>query len=86
VRLTEIDLFGVYVAPTSLMMAAAWVVTITLRWSAADPVSRLVTRKWISSPCVVVSDPGAGVTLLAPGLGLITVLSETAQSGSRGGR
>jgi protein AaeX len=32
---TEIDLFGVYVAPMSMMIVAAWVVTIALRWSAA---------------------------------------------------
>ena len=32
---TEINLFGVYVAPISVVMVAAWVVTITLRWSAA---------------------------------------------------
>jgi protein AaeX len=31
VRFTEIDIFGVYVAPMSLMMVAAWLVTITLR-------------------------------------------------------
>ena len=31
VRFTEIDLFGVYVAPISLMMVAAWLVTIALR-------------------------------------------------------
>jgi Protein of unknown function (DUF1656) len=31
VRFTEIDLFGVYVAPMSLMMVAAWLVTIALR-------------------------------------------------------
>jgi hypothetical protein len=30
-RFTDIDLFGVYVAPISLMMVAAWLVTITLR-------------------------------------------------------
>jgi protein AaeX len=30
-RFAEIDLFGVYIAPMSLMMVAAWVVTITLR-------------------------------------------------------
>jgi hypothetical protein len=35
VRLTEINLFGVYVAPMSLMMVAAWVVTISLRRFAA---------------------------------------------------
>jgi protein AaeX len=28
VRFTEINLFGVYVAPVSVMMAAAWFVTI----------------------------------------------------------
>jgi hypothetical protein len=31
VRFAEIDLFGVYVAPMSLMMVAAWFVTIALR-------------------------------------------------------
>jgi hypothetical protein len=30
-RFTEIDLFGVYVAPMSLLMVAAWIVTIVLR-------------------------------------------------------
>jgi hypothetical protein len=30
-RFTEINLFGVYVAPISVMMVAAWVVTIGLR-------------------------------------------------------
>jgi protein AaeX len=30
-RFTEIDLLGVYVAPISLMLVAAWVVTIALR-------------------------------------------------------
>jgi hypothetical protein len=30
-RFTDIDLFGVYVAPMSLLMAAAWFVTIALR-------------------------------------------------------
>ena len=34
-RFTEIDLFGVYVAPMSLMLVAAWVVTIGLRRFAA---------------------------------------------------
>jgi hypothetical protein len=31
VRFTEINLFGVYVAPISLMMVAAWAGTIGLR-------------------------------------------------------
>jgi len=35
VRFTELNLFGVYVAPISVMMVAAWMVTIALRWSAA---------------------------------------------------
>jgi hypothetical protein len=35
VRFTEINLFGVYVAPISSMMGAAWMVTIGLRRSAA---------------------------------------------------
>ena len=35
VRFTEVDLFGVYIAPMSMMIVAAWVVTIALRWSAA---------------------------------------------------
>ncbi len=34
-RFTEINLFGVYVAPLSVMMAAAWLVTIGLRRAAA---------------------------------------------------
>jgi protein AaeX len=31
VKFTEIDVFGVYVAPMSLMMVAAWVITVALR-------------------------------------------------------
>jgi hypothetical protein len=31
VSFTEINLFGVYVAPISLMMIAAWVITVGLR-------------------------------------------------------
>ena len=30
-RFTDINLFGVYVAPISVMMVAAWVVTMSLR-------------------------------------------------------
>ena len=30
-RFTEINLFGVYVAPISLIMVAAWLITIALR-------------------------------------------------------
>lgn len=35
-RFTEIDLFGIYVAPISLMMITAWLVTIALRWIATE--------------------------------------------------
>ena len=35
-RFTEINLFGVYVAPISVMMVAAWLVTIGLRRFAAS--------------------------------------------------
>lgn len=34
-RFAEINLFGVYVAPISVIMVAAWFVTIWLRWGAA---------------------------------------------------
>jgi protein AaeX len=34
-RFTEINLFGVYVAPISVMLVAAWLVTIALRRVAA---------------------------------------------------
>ncbi len=34
-RFTEIDIFGVYVAPISVMLALAWVITIALRHAAA---------------------------------------------------
>jgi protein AaeX len=30
-KFAEVDLFGVYVAPISLLMVAAWIVTIALR-------------------------------------------------------
>ncbi len=34
-RFEEIDLFGVYIAPMSLMLFVAWLVTIALRRAAA---------------------------------------------------
>ncbi|MFY9657220.1 MAG: DUF1656 domain-containing protein [Methylocystis sp.] len=34
-RFTEVNVLGVYVAPMSLMLCAAWLVTVTLRWFAA---------------------------------------------------
>jgi len=50
VSFTEINLFGVYVAPISVMMVAAWVVTITLRWSAA----RLGLLRYVWHPALFV--------------------------------
>jgi protein AaeX len=32
---TEIDLFGVYIAPISVMVVAAWIITIVLRRATA---------------------------------------------------
>lgn len=34
-RFTEVNLLGVYVAPISLLMVVAWIVTVVLRWAAA---------------------------------------------------
>jgi protein AaeX len=34
-RFVEIDLFGVYVAPISVMLVVAWVITIALRRAVA---------------------------------------------------
>jgi hypothetical protein len=36
VKFTEIDVFGVYVAPITVMMVAAWFVTVGLRWIATS--------------------------------------------------
>jgi protein AaeX len=33
-KLEEINLFGVYVAPLSVMIVAAWIMTLSLRWVA----------------------------------------------------
>jgi hypothetical protein len=43
-RFAEIDLFGVYVAPVSLMMIGAWLATIALRRLAAG--SGLLRYVW----------------------------------------
>ena len=43
-KFTEIDLFGVYVAPISLMLVAAWMVTIALRQVASH--FRLMRYVW----------------------------------------
>jgi protein AaeX len=43
-RFIEINLFGVYVAPMSLMLVAAWMVTIALRCAAVRV--GLLRRVW----------------------------------------
>jgi hypothetical protein len=50
VRFTEINLFGVYIAPISVMLAAAWVVTIGLRHFAA----RFGVLRYVWHPAVFV--------------------------------
>jgi hypothetical protein len=50
VRFTEIDLFGVYVAPMSVMVVAAWVVTVGLRRIAA----RFGLLRYVWHPAVFV--------------------------------
>jgi len=49
-RFTEVDLFGVYVAPLSLMMVAAWLVTMALRRVA----SRLELLRYVWHPALFV--------------------------------
>ena len=49
-RFTEINLFGVYVAPMSVMMVAAWVVTIGLRRF----VARFGLLRYVWHPAVFV--------------------------------
>ena len=43
-KFTEIDLFGVYVAPISILMIGAWLITIMLRRIASR--SGLLRRVW----------------------------------------
>ena len=47
---TEVDLFGVYVAPISLLMMAAWVVTMGLRRLAV----RVGLLHWVWHPALFV--------------------------------
>ena len=47
---TEVDLFGVYVAPISLLMMAAWVVTMGLRRLAI----RVGLLRWVWHPALFV--------------------------------
>ena len=63
-RFTEINLFGVYVAPISVMMVVAWFATIWLRWSAARfGLSRYV---WHPSPLVFAVIVLSSMVLVAP--------------------
>jgi protein AaeX len=50
VRFTEIDVFGVYIAPMSLMMVMAWLVTIALRRVA----SRFGVLRYVWHPALFV--------------------------------
>ena len=43
-RFSEVDLFGVYVAPISLLMVAAWFVTLGVRRVAS--ISGLLRHVW----------------------------------------
>jgi len=43
-RFVEVNLLGVYVAPISIMMVGAWLVTIVLRWFASR--SGLLRHVW----------------------------------------
>jgi len=49
-RFAEIDLFGVYVAPISLLMLAAWVATVGLRWL----VVQIGLLRWVWHPALLV--------------------------------
>ena len=49
-RFTEIDVFGVYVAPMSLLLVAAWLVTIALRRVA----SRFGLMRYVWHPALFV--------------------------------
>jgi hypothetical protein len=40
----EVNLFGVYVAPISLMMVAAWLILMPLRWAAGK--ARILSLVW----------------------------------------
>ena len=49
-KFVEIDLFGVYVAPISLLIVVAWVVTIGLRQLAV----RVGLLRWVWHPALFV--------------------------------
>ena len=47
---TEIDVFGVYLAPLALILVGAWAVTLALRHGAA----RLGLLRWVWHPALFV--------------------------------
>jgi hypothetical protein len=49
-RFTDIDVFGVYVAPISIMMVGAWIITIVLRRLA----SRVGLLRYVWHPALFV--------------------------------
>ena len=49
-RFAEVDLFGVYVAPVSVLMITAWVVTMGLRRLAV----RVGLLRWVWHPALFV--------------------------------
>jgi protein AaeX len=51
-KFVEIDLLGVYVAPISLLMIAAWIVTVGLRRAAA----RFGLCRYVWHPALLVFD------------------------------
>ena len=63
-RFTEINLFGVYVAPMSVMMVVAWVATIGLRRFAAR--FDLLRYVWHPSPLVFAVIVLSSMVLVAP--------------------
>jgi hypothetical protein len=64
-RFTEVDLFGVYVTPMSLMMVAAWVAVVALR-RAAD---RFGLLRYVWHPTLFVA---ATYTIVLSSIVLIT--------------
>jgi hypothetical protein len=51
-KFVEIDLLGVYVAPISVLMIAAWIVTVGLRRAAA----RFGLMRYVWHPALLVFD------------------------------
>ncbi len=81
-RFTEINLFGVYVAPISVMMVAAWVVAawVVAAWVvAAWVVAAWVVAAWVVAAWVVT----IGLRRLAARFGLCAMFGTQLSSYSR---